>query len=853
MKIAVLTAIINRKSGARAPLEIAKALKRQGNEVAVFGYGFNLEREALKELKIAGVKLRIIRENKILAPLVLYRELTWGKFDLISFHGTLSFFLSAWFSGIPIVRTYYGTQLDPLLDKVFPTRPGSFLRLANRLVNALVILKEKFVLANSNKVLAISQYTQDELKRLYAITSEVVYLGAAPTSFKKRAKRNKKEISILSVSRIVPYKGFHKLIKVFNELNQKFPNIKLTIIGSSPNPKYLAYLKRMAKKNVAFLTNIPDEKLIEAYQQADIYATFDRYMFFGMPLLEAATFATPSVAIARCAALETINHGKTGFLAKDEAEFRGFLERLIKNRKLRNKLGKEAHRNSQRFSWKLLAKKYHQVFEKTKKEKSLKINWSLVGIILLGAILRFAFIKRHAFWFDEAFSYFVANRPVYSLLRATAADNHPPLYYLLLKLWLAISQEVWFLRLLSIIFGVLSIYLVYKVCQKLTSPKAAILATVIFALSPLHIYYSVETRMYSLLVLETLTLTWLFLKFTENQKKLTLFLLSSVGILALHTHYYSAFVLLSLNLVFLARIKKYRLLLGPWIIFQLAIIIPFVPWFVFALQNSKTDCWCFHPTIGLPAMFTSFAIGGMGVVTLKDFVFYGPKLPLFFFSLLSLLAFFAFLKGIWSLRRKMNQNLSLFVFFFVPILTPALIALFFPLFSPRSLMIISPFYYLFIALGIFSLKNKLAKKLLAKSLVILLLVTLIFQFFDPFFYGLPLKTAASFIAQRYQEQEAILHLSPMTFYSFQYFHQFSYPEFLTFPSDTTRASIFEIGSYQKPVKEIVSKYENIWLVNFLSWVKPEKVKEVKKTITKDFTLNLKKNYNNIEIYHYSRQ
>lgn len=43
-----------------------------------------------------------------------------------------------------------------------------------------------------------------------------------------------------------------------------------------------------------------------------------------------------------------------------------------------------------------------------------------------------------SFWRDEAFSYLMAKQPLFSLLWSTAQDSNPPLYYLLLKVWMGI-------------------------------------------------------------------------------------------------------------------------------------------------------------------------------------------------------------------------------------------------------------------------------------------------------------------------------------------------------------------------------------------------------------------------------
>ena len=741
MKIAILTEIINRKSGARAPIEIAKALAAEGNKVTIIGYKRDLETEAQKELRAAQVSVQVIDRNGLLASLEVAKRLKQGKFDVVSFHGTLPSFLGAEFSGIPIVRTYYGTQLNPLNDKSFPKKPNFTVKALNWLANTYIKTLDSFMLRNSDQVIAISRYTQKELKNLYGISADYVYLGAAPKYFKEHkptARRStlnaKRSTTILSVSRITPYKGFHKLIEVFNRLNRKYPHIRLTIAGSSPNQNYLNYLKKIANSNVGFTIDVSDKQLLRLYRQADIYATFDRYLFFGMPILEAATLSVPTVALNRCAAPEVVNHGRTGFLAKTEIEFERHLEQLITKPQVRKTMGNQAAEESQRFTWRTLGKKYSRIFNRITKQSKPKKDTLIFGILLLAILLRLAFINRHAFWFDEAFSFSVAQLPLSSLLQATAANNTPPLYYLLLKVWLGISHKIWFMRLLSALFGMITIPLAFKIFRKLTNKPAATLASILLALSPLHIYFSTETRMYTLLTLLSLLMIVTYLKFAKTKRAYHLMLFSLISILALYTHYYAALVVLSLNFAFVLT-KKNRPLLFPWIASQTVIGLAFLPWLLFVLQSPGRGCWCFPPSIGIPATFAAFAVGGMGLVTVKDVVFYGPRFALWLSVATTAFLFYFFLTGVQ--KEVLKKNYTTLSFFFAPLVLAATVGFFSPIFSPRALIIIAPFYYLFVSLGILSMKSQKKRSSARRIALILLAGLLALQFLHPFYRKAP--------------------------------------------------------------------------------------------------------------------
>lgn len=748
MKIAILTEIINRKSGARAPIEIAKALAAEGNQVTMIGFDRDLETEAQKELRAANVTIQLIGQNGLFASLEVSKRLKQGKFDVVSFHGTLPFFLGAKIARLPIVRTYYGTQLDPLLNKVFPKEPNLALKSLNWLSNEYIKTLDSFMLRNSDRVIAISRYTQRELRKLYDVKADYVYLGNAPHHFIPKRKVGGKTLSILSVSRITPYKGFHKLIEVFNRLNRKYPHIRLTIAGSSPNQNYLNYLKKNANPNVGFTIDVSDKQLLRLYRQADIYTTLDQYLFFGMPILEAATLSVPTVALNRCAAPEIVKHGHTGFLAKTEIEFERNLEQLITKTQVRKTMGNQAAEKSQRFTWQTLGKKYSRIFNRITKQSKPKKDTLIFGILLLAILLRVAFINRHAFWFDEAFSFSVAQLPLSSLLQAAAANNTPPLYYLLLKVWLAISRKIWFMRLLSALFGMITIPLAFTIFRKLTNKPAATLASILLALSPLHLYYSSETRMYSLLVILSLLMVSIYLKFSETKRLHYLPLLSLLGILALYTHYYAALVVLSLNLAFVLT-KKNRPLLFPWITSQTVIGLAFLPWLLFVLQSPGRGCWCFNPIIGIPATFAAFAVGGMGLVTVKDLVFSGPRFALWLSVATTAFLFYFFLTGARQLVLKKNYTaLSLF---FAPLITAATVGFFSLVFSPRALIIIAPFYYLFVSLGILSMKSQKKRSSAKRIALILFAGILALQFFHPFYRKAPnIKKDLIYNAQQYK-------------------------------------------------------------------------------------------------------
>ena len=148
-------------------------------------------------------------------------------------------------------------------------------------------------------------------------------------------------------------------------------------------------------------------------------------------------------------------------------------------------------------------------------------------------------------WLDEAISAQVVKTYSYSdiVSKFSPLDFHPPLFYLTLKTWTSVFgfSEI-ALRLPSVIFSLITIYLVYRFF--------GFSASLLLALNPLYLYYSQEARMYSLV---TLLVFCAFLAF--KKQKISLYFLFTF--LSISTFYGSVFFFAAVSLYWFFK-KKYR-------------------------------------------------------------------------------------------------------------------------------------------------------------------------------------------------------------------------------------------------------------------------------------------------------
>ena len=125
----------------------------------------------------------------------------------------------------------------------------------------------------------------------------------------------------------------------------------------------------------------------------------------------------------------------------------------------------------------------------------------IVGLIVAaGLALRLYAIGAKSLWIDESFSIWMAAQPLAAIWRDTVQlDQHPPLYYTLLHFWMAFGDGEAVVRGFSALWGVLALPVIYLIGKRIGSRALGLLAALILALSPLHISFAQNTRMYTML------------------------------------------------------------------------------------------------------------------------------------------------------------------------------------------------------------------------------------------------------------------------------------------------------------------------------------------------------------------
>lgn len=210
---------------------------------------------------------------------------------------------------------------------------------------------------------------------------------------------------------------------------------------------------------------------------------------------------------------------------------------------------------------------------------------ALFCILLVGLILRLAHMRNEDAWFDEVSTLMHLSEPTLSgFLAKVQLSNAPlqPLYPTLEYSWSRlIGASDISLRFLSLIPAMVTVYLAYLFGTILESKRVGLLAAFLLSVSPTHIYYSEEIRMYAqVLCLMVFSLVCL-VRIARSGGRLWWVLHFLTTVLIVWTHMLGA-IILPIEALYLAWILRRRgaRVFMFWSVLQVVAVATLFPWFL---------------------------------------------------------------------------------------------------------------------------------------------------------------------------------------------------------------------------------------------------------------------------------
>jgi len=249
----------------------------------------------------------------------------------------------------------------------------------------------RHVLKRAGRVLAVSQFTKNEIEKLFGISGghiEVVYNAIDERFLRGHATEADRQLLaerylvtypfLLYAGRISPHKNLVRIIEAFSALKTEleksgeYPDLKLIIIGDelSKNPDLRRTVIRSGVQNdVRFMGFVPIEMLRVFYDAAKVFVFPSLYEGFGLPPLEAMAHGTPVVTSNTSSLPEVVGNAAVLVNPENVFEIMRALHRVLIDKAVREKIRQRAYEQVRKFSWDASAQHVLQVYEEVSRRR----------------------------------------------------------------------------------------------------------------------------------------------------------------------------------------------------------------------------------------------------------------------------------------------------------------------------------------------------------------------------------------------------------------------------------------------------------------------------------------------------
>ena len=462
-------------------------------------------------------------------------------------------------------------------------------------------------------------------------------------------------------------------------------------------------------------------------------------------------------------------------------------------------------------------------------QKFTKIIY-LINILLLAFFLRIYKLDYNSLRTDECLTFFIASKESLSqLLTVVIGTKQQPLYYLLIYFWVKIFGTSEFsLRLPSVIFGIASVFVTYKLSRILFKNKeVGIISSCLAALSIMNINYSHDARPYTLALFLSLISIYFFMKVLERDSLQNMFFYLISSILLIYTHSQGAFTLLAQSIfavsIWLFKKKNNTFNWRTCLFLQLMVLFLFLPWLLNLIKiiSGNPDAFLFW----VPQVTISRAL-----FTLTDY--YSSSLGVFCISLCLIIFSLFFAKD------KMPLYLLLLIFL-IPFLMLYFISILWkPVYVDRYTFCAHTPYLILVASGIEEIRKRIKIPLIIvlislSFLLWFLCINNYYKTYYPFLYkNLNWKDITKFINNNAKEDDLLI---PDAYFIksliFKYYPIKKDIKVIGFKySFISKATYKDISNALDPV---LKKSKRVWLLKFHS---EDKNKYIVKKIREGFKL-----------------
>jgi len=454
----------------------------------------------------------------------------------------------------------------------------------------------------------------------------------------------------------------------------------------------------------------------------------------------------------------------------------------------------------------------------------------LAGILVIAAGTRLYGLDRQSFWYDEVFE----ERDFYQQFledHPKQVTDTPPLnsfiVYLIAKVF---PKNDFALRLIPFTFGLTTVLLFFLLGRLLFNENIGFISAFLLSISPFHIWFSQDIRMYSLhwmLVIISLIYFIRALKQPILQNYIG-YLISTVA--GLYTLQLTIFIMIVQGIYLLIFFQKHKPHLIKWVVIFIITIFLFTPYIIytyliFAKYGRPTGSLHVVDPKVIPYTLYSFSVGFSIGPSLRElhldrsYTTISPYLK----EIVSISIIYGtlFILGIWSIRKDYQKLVFMLLILTVPIISVLTLNKIMHniAYNSKYAGISSFAYLLFLANGI-NLLTQIKSKKLGKLLAILAIVAIIgfstysyanYQF-DEKYHKEDIRGAVSYIKEKRLTGDIVLCISDTTV-----FNRYSGVYFQCSPIFAQNDKVIVDAEMHK----LVEGKKRLWLVLNREWVTGE--------------------------------
>ena len=222
------------------------------------------------------------------------------------------------------------------------------------------------------------------------------------------------------------------------------------------------------------------------------------------------------------------------------------------------------------------------------------------GVTLMAFLLRAYRLDAQSYWIDEGWTIYYANlspAQLWHVLQTTKIV--PPLYHFTTLYWSRlVGDSEYMLRFCSLVFGVMSVPLTYRLGKALGDRRLGIVAAALMVVAPYQVWHSQDARNYTMLTAASIMSMWGFVNMWQwgGWKWRLMYVIGTEW--ALMTHYHAVVIIGIQGLFLLLTWRRHWRDYLTWGGTLLIVLLIFGAWLVFGMSLLKSYLnWIPQPTL----------------------------------------------------------------------------------------------------------------------------------------------------------------------------------------------------------------------------------------------------------------